>query len=169
MVSPDLHSGAVAIAADYPASNPSEQLGHCTRSPWRAGVFRNDRPGEYLFHTSQGDRPAAYGDEKAEITLLTWGSTWGAANEAVQILASRGVSINQLHFCDLYPLRTVKLREVFLQSKMVIAVEQNITSQFAQLIRMQTGLEVTQHINKYDGRPMTPEWIIRELKEGGIL
>ena len=115
------------------------------------------------------NHPEIYGDEKAEITLLTWGSTWGATNEAVQILSSRGVSINQLHFCDLYPLRTVKLREVFLQSKMVIAVEQNITSQFAQLIRMQTGLEVTQHINKYDGRPMTPEWIIRELKEGGIL
>ncbi|MGY5859135.1 MAG: 2-oxoacid:acceptor oxidoreductase subunit alpha [Candidatus Thorarchaeota archaeon] len=113
--------------------------------------------------------PKIYGDEKAETTLLTWGTTWGAAYEAVQILAAKGHSINQLHFCDVYPLRTVKLREVFAQSKQVIAVEQNITSQFAQLVRMQTGLEVTQHINKYDGRPMTPEWIIKELKEGGIV
>ena len=113
--------------------------------------------------------PKIYGEEKADITLLTWGSTWGAAYEAVQTLASRGVSINQLHFCDVYPLRTVKLREVFAQAKQVIAVEQNITSQFAQLVRMQTGLEVTQHINKYDGRPMTPQWIISELEEGGIV
>ncbi len=113
--------------------------------------------------------PKIYGEEKADITLLTWGSTWGAAYEAVQSLASRGVSINQLHFCDVYPLRTVKLREVFAQAKQVIAVEQNITSQFAQLVRMQTGLEVTQHINKYDGRPMTPQWIISELEEGGIV
>ncbi|MFW9844460.1 MAG: 2-oxoacid:acceptor oxidoreductase subunit alpha [Candidatus Thorarchaeota archaeon] len=112
--------------------------------------------------------PKVYGDEKADITLLTWGSTWGAAYEVVQNLAAKGVSINQLHFCDIYPLRTVKLREVFAQAKHVIAVEQNITSQFAQLVRMQTGLEVAQHINKYDGRPMTPQWIISELEEGGI-
>ena len=113
--------------------------------------------------------PKIYGEEKSDITLLTWGSTWGAAYEAVQTLASRGVSINQLHFCDVYPLRTVKLREVFAKARQVIAVEQNITSQFAQLVRMQTGLEVTQHINKYDGRPMTPQWIISELEEGGIV
>ena len=113
--------------------------------------------------------PKIYGEEKSDITLLTWGSTWGAAYEAVQTLASRGVSINQLHFCDVYPLRTVKLREVFAKARQVIAVEQNITSQFAQLVRMQTGLEVTQHINKYDGRPMTPGWIISELEEGGIV
>jgi 2-oxoglutarate ferredoxin oxidoreductase subunit alpha len=113
--------------------------------------------------------PKIYGEAKADITLLTWGSTWGAANEAMKTLAQRGVSINQLHFSDVYPLRTVKLREVFEQAKQVIAVEQNITSQFAQLVRMQTGLEVSQHINKYDGRPMTPGWIIKELKEGGIV
>ncbi|MHA1388632.1 MAG: 2-oxoacid:acceptor oxidoreductase subunit alpha [Candidatus Thorarchaeota archaeon] len=113
--------------------------------------------------------PKIYGEENADITLLTWGTTWGAAYEAIQTLVARGVSINQLHFCDMYPLRTMKLREVFAQAKQVIAVEQNITSQFAQLVRMQTGLEVTQHINKYDGRPMTPQWIISELEEGGIV
>ncbi len=113
--------------------------------------------------------PQVYGEEKSEITLLTWGSTWGAANEAVEVLASGGVSINQLHFCDVFPLRTAKLREVFSQSKQVISVEQNITSQFASLVRMQIGLGVTQHINKYDGRPMTPGWIISELEEGGIV
>ena len=113
--------------------------------------------------------PEIYGIENAEITLLTWGSTWGAANEAMEKLAAQGVSINQLHFCDVFPLRTAKLREVFAQAKQIISVEQNITSQFASLVRMQTGLAVTQHINKYDGRPMTPEWIIHELKEGGIV
>jgi len=113
--------------------------------------------------------PTVYGKEKAETTLLTWGSTWGAANEAMETLASSGVSINQLHFSDVYPLRTVKLRDVFAASKQVISVEQNITSQFAQLVKMQTGLEITQYINKYDGRPMTPGWIISELKEAGLV
>lgn len=112
--------------------------------------------------------PQLYGDKTADTTLMTWGSTWGAANEAMEILAERGESINQLHFCDIYPLRTEKLRDVFSKSKRVIAVEQNVTSQFAALARMETGLAVSQHINKYDGRSMTPGWIIGKLKEAGI-
>jgi len=112
--------------------------------------------------------PQLYGEKKAETTLMTWGSTWGAANEAMEILAEKGESINQLHFCDIFPLRTERLRDIFSKSKRVIAVEQNVTSQFAALVRMETGLSVSQHINKYDGRAMTPSWIISKLKEGGV-
>jgi 2-oxoglutarate ferredoxin oxidoreductase subunit alpha len=113
--------------------------------------------------------PQLYGAKKAETTLMTWGSTWGAANEAMETLVEQGKSINQLHFCDIFPLRTEIVRKTFSQSKRVIAVEQNVTSQFAALVRMETGLGVNQHINKYDGRPMTPGWIISKLKEGGIV
>ncbi|MFW9927130.1 MAG: 2-oxoacid:acceptor oxidoreductase subunit alpha, partial [Candidatus Thorarchaeota archaeon] len=112
--------------------------------------------------------PKLYADEEAEVTLLTWGSTWGAANEAMRILKDAGVSINQLHFCDIYPLRTEKLRKVLSKSKQIIAVEQNVTSQFAQLVKMATGLTVHHHVNKYDGRPMTARWIVDEIKEVGI-
>ena len=112
--------------------------------------------------------PELYGDEDAEITLLTWGSTWGAANEAMQILKDAGVSINQLHFCDIYPLRTDKLRKVLSKSKQIVSVEQNVTSQFAQLVKMATGITVHHYVNKYDGRPMTARWIVNEIKEAGI-
>ncbi|NIR14457.1 MAG: 2-oxoacid:acceptor oxidoreductase subunit alpha, partial [Desulfobacterales bacterium] len=64
--------------------------------------------------------PELFGDEEAEVTLLTWGSTWGAANEAMQILKDAGVSINQMHFCDIYPLRTDKLRKVLSKSKQIV-------------------------------------------------
>ena len=112
--------------------------------------------------------PELYGDENAEITLLTWGSTWGAVNEAMKILKDAGVSINQLHFCDIYPLRTDKLRKVLSKSKQILSVEQNVTSQFAQLVKMATGISVHHHINKYDGRPMTARWIVDEIKEAGV-
>jgi 2-oxoglutarate ferredoxin oxidoreductase subunit alpha len=112
--------------------------------------------------------PELYGVEDADITLLTWGSTWGAANEAMQILKDAGVSINHLHFCDIYPLRTDKLRKVLSRSKQIISIEQNVTSQFAQLVKMATGISVHHYINKYDGRPMTARWIVNEIKEAGI-
>ncbi|MFW9974963.1 MAG: 2-oxoacid:acceptor oxidoreductase subunit alpha, partial [Candidatus Thorarchaeota archaeon] len=112
--------------------------------------------------------PELFGDENAKITLLTWGSTWGAANEAMLILNDAGFSINQLHFCDIYPLRTEKLKKVLKKSKQIIAIEQNVTSQFAQLVKMATGISVHHHINKYDGRPMTARWIVDAIKEVGI-
>ncbi len=113
--------------------------------------------------------PQLYGPEEAKATLLTWGSTWGAAYEAMNLLNDEGSPIKQLHFCDVYPLRTEKLKEVFDNSDRVVAVEQNATSQFAKLVQMESCLRVTDHINKYDGRPMTARWIIDKLTEGGIL
>ncbi|MFW9909906.1 MAG: 2-oxoacid:acceptor oxidoreductase subunit alpha [Candidatus Thorarchaeota archaeon] len=112
--------------------------------------------------------PKIYGPSQADATLLTWGSTWGAAYEAVNSLNEEGFSINQLHFCDLYPIKQSFVDDVFSSSK-VIAVEQNATSQLAKLIRMETGHDVSSNINRYDGRPMTPGWIITKLKEANLL
>jgi 2-oxoglutarate ferredoxin oxidoreductase subunit alpha len=112
--------------------------------------------------------PEVFGGRGADTTLLTWGSTWGATYEAVKTLSDKGVSINQLHFCDVFPLRTDILSEVFNDAKRVVAIEQNATSQFAKLVRMETGLTVDHHINKYDGRPMTSRFIMDRLREGGI-
>jgi 2-oxoglutarate ferredoxin oxidoreductase subunit alpha len=151
------------------SGNVHREDGHITEDPKLRNLMVEKFMNKIPAIMADLEPPKIFGDKNAEITLLTWGSTWGAANEAMQIIASSGTSINQLHFCDIYPLRTVKLREVFATAKQVIAVEQNITSQFAQLVKMQTGLEVTQHVNKYDGRPMTPGWIISELKEAGIV
>jgi 2-oxoglutarate ferredoxin oxidoreductase subunit alpha len=110
--------------------------------------------------------PEVFGGRGADTTLLTWGSTWGATYEAVKTLSDKGVSINQLHFCDVFPLRTDILSEVFNDAKRVVAIEQNATSQFAKLVRMETGLTVDHHINKYDGRPMTSRFIMDRLREG---
>jgi 2-oxoglutarate ferredoxin oxidoreductase subunit alpha len=112
--------------------------------------------------------PEIYGKKGADITLLTWGSTWGSVNEVMNLQSAEGVSINQLHFCDLYPLKTETLTEVFTQAKTVVAVEQNATSQLAKLVKMETGLSVNYHINKYDGRPMTAGWVLEKMKEVGI-
>ncbi len=112
--------------------------------------------------------PRIYGPENAEVTLLTWGSSWGAVNEAVNLLNEGGKSFNQLHFCDVLPLRTDLLRKTFEKSKKVVSVEMNATSQFSSLVRMETGLSVNHRINKYDGRPLTAKWIIERLKQEGL-
>jgi len=113
--------------------------------------------------------PEIYGPKKADYTVLSWGSTWGAAYEAISVLNAEEVSVHQLHYCDVYPLRTELLHQVFEESKDVISIEQNATSQFAKLVSMETGLTVSHRINKYDGRPMTAKWIISQLEEEGLI
>ncbi len=151
------------------AGNVHREDGHITEDPTIRNLMVQKFMNKIPAILSDLNQPQLFGKEDAELTLLTWGSTWGPAYEAMNVLSENGVSINQLHFCDIYPLRTEKLHEVFRKAKRVISVEQNVTSQFSSLVRMQTGLGVSMNINKYDGRPMTASWIIEKLKESGIV
>jgi 2-oxoglutarate ferredoxin oxidoreductase subunit alpha len=113
--------------------------------------------------------PEIYGPKRADYTVLSWGSTWGAVYEAISVLNREEVSVNQLHYCDVYPLRRELLHQVFEESKEVISIEQNATSQFAKLVSMETGLTVSHRINRYNGRPMTAKWIITQLEKEGLI
>ncbi len=157
--------GKVVVAS----GNVHLEDGHITETAEVRDAMVHKFMNKIPFMMKDMHHPTVYGDTDAEMTLLSWGSSWGATYEAMNILAGQGVSINQLHFTDIYPLRDEILREVFARAKKVVAVEQNALSQFAKLVRMEVGLEVTHHVNRYDGRPMTARWIIEKLKEVGAL
>src|SRR5207247_1737381 len=42
--------------------------------------------------------PELWGPEDADLTLIHWGSTWGAAHEAIQNVEARGIRVNSLEF-----------------------------------------------------------------------
>jgi 2-oxoglutarate ferredoxin oxidoreductase subunit alpha len=46
-----------------------------------------------------------------------------------------------------------------------IVIEGNATGQLANLIRTETGIKVDGKILKFDGRPITPGYIIEKLEE----
>ena len=52
-----------------------------------------------------------------------------------------------------------------LQAKKAICIEGNSFGQFARLIRRETGFEFKKQIHRYDGLTITPEFILRELKQ----
>jgi 2-oxoglutarate ferredoxin oxidoreductase subunit alpha len=82
----------------------------------------------------------------------------------VDLLNSNGGSANLLHFSDLWPFPEDEAARMLKACRHTVAVEQNYTSQLARLIRMSTGLSVNRTINKYDGRPFSPEDIVAELR-----
>jgi 2-oxoglutarate ferredoxin oxidoreductase subunit alpha len=49
------------------------------------------------------------------------------------------------------------------KAKKTISVEQNATSQFARLMKTETGHSFTDHINRYGGRPFMIEELTGEI------
>jgi len=84
---------------------------------------------------------------------------------AVDLLNAEGKSANIVQIMDIWPLPTDKVTEALQGAKKLICVEQNYTGQLATLVRAYTGIKVDGLINKYDGRPMSPEYILARLKE----
>jgi 2-oxoglutarate ferredoxin oxidoreductase subunit alpha len=108
--------------------------------------------------------PRTYGSDNAKITLIGWGSTYGAIREAVDILRSEGVDVNMLHFSEIWPLPAEAVSKVIDKAELTIIVENNATGQLAHLIKAETGRSVHRKILKFDGRPFSPAYIVRRVK-----
>src|SRR3989338_7515167 len=109
--------------------------------------------------------PELYGDKDADITLIGWGSTYGAIREAVDTLRKNKTKANLLKFTDIWPFPEDKVRPLLEKAKYLIAVENNFTGQLSNVIRRCTGIEVDSKILKYSGRPFSPEEILAQVKK----
>lgn len=110
-------------------------------------------------------RPSLTGPKEAELTLLGWGSTYDAIEEACQYLAEEGIQTNHVHFTDLFPLPVEETLEILDACKDIIGVENNYSSQMCRLIRAETGFHVAKTVNRYDGEPFTGEDICERVKK----
>lgn len=108
-------------------------------------------------------QPILYGDDKPDIVIIGWGSTYGVMKEAVDSL-SKKKRIAMLHFSEIYPFpSSPEFLQILNNAKNTICIENNATGQFARLMRAETGYEFKHKINKYDGRPFIIEDLIGEI------
>ena len=110
------------------------------------------------------EAPLRYGPPDADLTFLTWGSTVGPVRMAVDLLNEQGQSANIVQIMDVWPLPVDKVSATLQGAKRLIGVEQNHAGQLATLVRAYTGIKVDGLVRKYDGRPMSPEYILDQLK-----
>lgn len=109
--------------------------------------------------------PSLYGASKPDIVLTGYGSTFGVIKEAVEYLVDTH-SIAMLHFSEVYPFplrNDFDYVELLNNAKLTICVENNVTGQFAKLMRMETGFEFGARINKFDGRPFGLDYLLGEI------
>jgi 2-oxoglutarate ferredoxin oxidoreductase subunit alpha len=103
--------------------------------------------------------PEIQGPAAAQVTLLGWGSTQGVIREAIEQLATRGITANNLQIKWLVPLHAEAIVALLSASQKVIIVENNYSGQFARYLRAETGFAAHGHIRKYDGEPFMPHHI----------
>jgi 2-oxoglutarate ferredoxin oxidoreductase subunit alpha len=108
--------------------------------------------------------PYVYGPTDANIVLMGWGSTYGALKEAAEILNGQGLKVGMLHFSELWPFPGENVAEQLKRYETTICVENNATGQMAHLIRSETGIEMSSKILRFDGRPLTPQYIVRKFE-----
>lgn len=105
--------------------------------------------------------PELTGDQNADTLFVSWGSTRGSVIEAAAQLKTKGRNVAVLHFSQVWPLVPDQFMPVLTKAKRVVAIEGNAFGQFARLIRRETGFEIREHIRRYDGLPITPEYILK--------
>ena len=108
--------------------------------------------------------PELQGAEGPDLLLITWGSSKGAVEEAAALMQARGEQVATLHFAQVWPLVPELFLERLQRAKEVVVVEGNATGQLARLIRRETGFLIERRVLRYDGLPITPEFITRELE-----
>ena len=113
--------------------------------------------------TAEALAPKRYGPEDAETLLLTWGSTYGPAREAVDLLTESGVSVAMLHFAQVWPINADAAAAAIGSPRRIVSVEGNQTGQFATLLRSQGLLPQCELITNYSGLPFTGDQIARRV------
>jgi hypothetical protein len=74
-------------------------------------------------------------------------------------------TVAYLHYTYLWPLCTRELQRLAKTSKRIVLVEQNYPGQLGMLTRVACGLEITDKILKYDGRPFFYDELLSQLLE----
>lgn len=104
--------------------------------------------------------PKLYGPSNADVTVVSWGSNKGSIIQALKDFPN----VNFLHIIWMSPFPSQKVKAILEKSRHIINIECNYSAALGGLIKENTGIEITDNLLKYDGRPFFPEEISEKLK-----
>jgi len=105
--------------------------------------------------------PELIGRKDYHFLIVGWGSTYTTIEEALKIIDNNRVAF--LHFKQVYPLHP-ETKNYLMSAKKVIIVENNVTGQFASLLKLSTGITIEHKILKFNGMPFSVEELVQKIK-----
>jgi 2-oxoglutarate ferredoxin oxidoreductase subunit alpha len=106
-----------------------------------------------------------FGPERADVTLVGWGSTKGAILDGMQDLEGDGIRCNFLQVRYMSPFPDKLVTRYLSNTKKRVLVENNYSGQLGALIREHTGIAMDYKVLKYNGRPFSQNEVYEGIKE----
>jgi 2-oxoglutarate ferredoxin oxidoreductase subunit alpha len=103
--------------------------------------------------------------KKADITVVSWGSTKGAILDAMKLIERDGVGVEFLQIRLASPFPTETVRDRLSSARLLVDIEQNYSGQMAAVIAEKTLIEIKNKIVKYNGRPMSRDEIYQSVTQ----
>jgi len=148
-------------------SDEHDEEGHITENLTIRTKMVNKRLNKLKNMKKEVLKPKLVGEEDYDILMVGWGSTYGPITEALEKIG--GDKIAFLHYKQVYPLHEETINHLK-KAKTTVIFENNATSQFASLIKLETGFDIENKILKYNGMPFSVEEVINKINsmKGGI-
>ncbi len=109
--------------------------------------------------------PALIGSAKADLTLISWGSSIGPAIAAARILTEQyHQTTNVLPITWVNPFPREAVKKILNTVPVTCLIEANQSGQMVGWIREQTGLTCTHNLRRYDGRPFNPTELAEQIQ-----
>ena len=98
--------------------------------------------------------PEIIGNTNYKTLVIGWGSTYGMIKEAVENLGREDIAF--LYFKQVFPLNK-KIGEILRKAEKTIIIENNATSQFSKVLKLELDFDVDEKFLKYNGMPFSVE------------
>ena len=154
---PGYGKGLVAVDSDE-----HDETGHITEDLDLRVKMVDKRLKKLELLKDESIPPELVGSEDYKNLIVCWGSTYNIVREAVENLGRDDTAF--LHFKQVYPLPD-QTSDYLKKARRIIIVENNATSQFAKLIKLHTGIEISDRILKYDGLSFYVEELAEKLND----
>jgi pyruvate ferredoxin oxidoreductase alpha subunit len=138
------------------SEDPDNRVAQMTRRIEKLETIREELDEEH------DSNQTYFGDETADYGIITWGSSHGAVNEAVDRLNESGHSVKGVSVSDMMPFPEAEVTEFLESVDEAMVVEMNATAQFRGLIQKELGRfgEKMTSLLKYNGNPFEPAEIV---------
>jgi len=106
-----------------------------------------------------------FGEEDADVTVVSWGSNKGAILDAIDRLKQEQYLVNFLQVRLINPFPREHIADLLSRAKKKVDVESNYSGQLAGLISEHCKVEMDHYILKYNGRPMISDEVYDSIKK----
>jgi 2-oxoglutarate/2-oxoacid ferredoxin oxidoreductase subunit alpha len=164
--SPYAPPGTAGLWAEI-TGNEHDEWGHVSVNPVNRVRMMKKRMEKMVHARADLPPPRLFGDPKAKIGLVGYGSTSGPIRETQSILAARGIATRYFQARTLFPVPVAELDAFLGDVEVAYVIEHNYTGQFARLVREHLPWHHAKlrSILKYDGASFRTPQIIAEIKE----